>query len=326
MTLAVETIDLVRTFKKKRGEVFTALDRVNLDIRPGEVFGLLGPNGAGKTTLIKILATLLYPTSGQAFVAGQDVIKHADAIRPLINMVSGGESSGYGILNVQENIWMFSQFYGIPGRIAKQRIDEYLRRFEMTEDARTKVNRLSTGMRQKMNIIRGFVTDPQILFLDEPTLGLDVHIAREVRSYIKEWIAEKTGRTILLTTHYMAEAEELCDRIAIIDGGKLVACDTPAVLRGSLGQGGSFTLTLAPAPRDTSLVDNVPGVSEVFLARPVSSEVGELRFFLGDDSNLGQIFAAAAQAGHIVRGFSKHVPDLEDLFIKIVGRRLHEHE
>jgi ABC-2 type transport system ATP-binding protein len=295
-------------------------------VRAGEFFGLLGPNGAGKTTLIKILVTLLYPTAGRALVAGHDVVAGADRVRPLINMVSGGESSGYGILNVRENIWMFSQFYGIPGRIAKARIDGYLERFGLAADAKTKVNRLSTGMRQKMNIIRGFVTDPQILFLDEPTLGLDVHIAREVRAYIREWIAEKPGRTVLLTTHYMAEAEELCDRIAIIDGGRIVACDSPAALRATLGKGGSFAMTLAPAPRDASLVEGFDGVSGAYLARLDGGESGELRFQLNDDARLPDIFAAARGAGFAVREFSKRQPDLEDLFLKVVGRRLHENE
>ncbi|HPQ70730.1 MAG TPA: ABC transporter ATP-binding protein [bacterium] len=326
MNLAVETIDLTRTYKVKRGETLTALDRVNLQIRPGEVFGVLGPNGAGKTTAIKILVTLLYPSSGQALVAGHDVVEHPEKVRPLINMVSGGETSGYGILTVRENIWMFSQFYGLPGAVAKKRIDEYLVRFSLDKNAKTKVHNLSTGMRQKMNIIRGFVTDPQILFLDEPTLGLDVHIAREVRRYIREWIAENNRRTVLLTTHYMAEAEELCDRIAIIDGGRLVACDTPAALRRSLGEGGLFTLILSPEPRDTSLVANIPGVSGAYLLPADEPGSMALRFQLSDDQRLQDIFAVAAEHGYRIKGFSKHEPDLEDLFVKIVGRRLHENE
>ncbi|MDP8224475.1 MAG: ABC transporter ATP-binding protein [Candidatus Lernaella stagnicola] len=326
MTHAIETKDLVRTFKKKKSAVFTAVDKVNLQVAPGEVFGLLGPNGAGKTTLIKILVTLLYPSAGQAFVAGHDVVKDADAVRPLINMVSGGETSGYGILTVRENIWMFSQFYGIPGAVAKKRIDAFLDRFGLTKDAGTKVNRLSTGMRQKMNIIRGFVTDPQILFLDEPTLGLDVHVAREVRKYIREWVAEKAGRTLLLTTHYMAEAEQLCDRVGIIDNGKLVLTGTPAALRKKVGEGGSFILQLTPAVTDTSLVDGIPGVTDAYLKEGPSGESNELRFVLDDDQKLTDIFAAAAARGYHVQSFAKSQPDLEDLFLKVVGRRLHEHE
>ncbi len=193
MAYAVETRDLTRIFtgKKRRrrrktapgnnesdtGPV-TALDRVSVQIREGELFGLLGPNGAGKTTLIKILCTLLLPTSGRAYVAGHDVSKDVFPIRQRINMVSGGETSGYGLLTARENIWMFSQFYGVPSRVAKARIDELMHTFGLWDKRDAKVRMLSSGQRQKMNMIRGFVTDPDILFLDEPTLGLDVNAAR----------------------------------------------------------------------------------------------------------------------------------------------------
>ncbi|HKW43757.1 MAG TPA: ABC transporter ATP-binding protein, partial [Thermoplasmata archaeon] len=219
MLYAVETRDLTRVFagKKKwlrrkssadaeddsRGPV-TALDGVSLGIREGELFGLLGPNGAGKTTLIKILATLLLPTSGQAFVAGHDVTKDPFPIRQRINMVSGGETSGYGLLTARENVWMFSQFYGVPSRVSKARIDELMHVFGLWDKRDAKVRMLSTGQRQKMNMIRGFVTDPDILFLDEPTLGLDVNAARTVRDYVMKWVRTQTGKTVLLTTHYMA--------------------------------------------------------------------------------------------------------------------------
>jgi len=200
---AILTENLGRTFKKKKTQkgafgkrIEDALIDINIEVKPGEIFGFLGPNGAGKTTLIKILTTLLYPSSGRAFVAGYDVAKDTKKVRPLINMVSGGETSGFGILTTYENIWMFSQFYGIASKVAKQRIEYYLERFGLTDDARTKVNKLSTGMRQKMNIIRGLVTDPQILFLDEPTLGLDVHTARQVRSVMVDWINEHPEKTV----------------------------------------------------------------------------------------------------------------------------------
>ncbi|MBC7320730.1 ABC transporter ATP-binding protein, partial [bacterium] len=179
------------------------LDRVNLEVQKGELFGLLGPNGAGKTTLIKILATLLSPTSGRAWVAGVDVVENPVEVRRHINMVTGGETSGYGLLTVEENLWMFSQFYGIPSREARHRIRELLSLVGMADRAKTKVYHLSSGMRQKMNIVRGFLTDPEILFLDEPTLGLDVQTARTIRDFIRQWLKEHPDRTILLTTHYM---------------------------------------------------------------------------------------------------------------------------
>jgi len=177
-----------------------ALHEVDLEIHPGELFGLLGPNGAGKTTLIKILTTLLLPTSGRAWVAGYDVVAQPEAIRRRINMVAGGESCGYGLLTVRENLWMFSQFYGLDDRTARRRIEELLERFGLQDRGDSKMLDLSTGLRQKVSIIRGFLTDPQILFLDEPTLGLDVNAARQIRFFVREWIRERPGRTILLTT------------------------------------------------------------------------------------------------------------------------------
>ncbi len=149
---------------------------------------MLGPNGAGKTTLIKILTTLLAPSTGRAWVAGFDVIQEASKVRPRINMVSGGESSGYGLLTVRENLWMFAQFYGLSSSVANQRIKELLEIVGLSDRINTKSSDLSTGLRQKMNIVRGFLTDPDVLFLDEPTLGLDVGASREVRRFVRKWI------------------------------------------------------------------------------------------------------------------------------------------
>ena len=236
---AIRTENLTRVFKTSaaRGgnasgpREFTALDNVSLEVRPGELFGLLGSNGAGKTTLIKILTTLLAPTSGGAFVDGLDVATQAPALRQRINMVSGGETSGYGVLSVRENLWLFSQLYGVPGKEAVARIDKLLATVGLTEKANTRISHLSTGLRQKMNFCRGFVTNPKILFLDEPTLGLDVTAARTARQFVRGWMDEAPGRTMLLTTHYMMEADELCDRVAVVDRGKLITCDTPDALK-----------------------------------------------------------------------------------------------
>ncbi|MBI5650257.1 MAG: ABC transporter ATP-binding protein [Chloroflexi bacterium] len=235
-TFSIETQNLGRVYKvrdgkKKERKTLVALDNVNLQIERGELFGLLGPNGAGKTTLIKILTTLLAPTNGIARVAGYDVAREPQRVRPRINMVSGGESSGYGLLTVRENLWMFAQFYGIPTKQANQRIAELLAIVGLTDRINTKSSDLSTGLRQKMNIVRGFLTDPQVLFLDEPTLGLDVGASRDVRAFIRSWVTQDKSRTLLLTTHYMVEADELCDRVAIINQGRVLACDTPANLK-----------------------------------------------------------------------------------------------
>jgi len=180
---AIQTEDLGRIYKirgAKKGDAkeLIALKDVNLEVPRGELFGLLGPNGAGKTTLIKILTTLLTPTAGRALIDGLDVVNQHKLVREKINTVSGGESSGYGLLTVRENLWMFAQFYGIDYATTYRRIDELLDVVGLSDRKHTKLSDLSTGLRQKMNIVRGFVTDPQILFLDEPTLGLDVNASR----------------------------------------------------------------------------------------------------------------------------------------------------
>ncbi len=248
---AIETKDLGRIYKirgsKKEKQIrkeLVALEDVNLTVERGELFGLLGPNGAGKTTLIKVLTTLLAPTSGWARVATHDVIQNPQLVRPRINMVSGGESSGYGLLTVRENLWMFSQFYGMPSKEANQRIVDLLKMVGLEDRIHTKSSDLSTGLRQKMNIVRGFLTDPEVLFLDEPTLGLDVGAARDVRKLIRGWLDADKFRTLLLTTHYMVEAEELCDRVAIINKGRVLACDTPANLKHNLQRDAIFEIEI----------------------------------------------------------------------------------
>ncbi len=254
MDFAILTEDLSRVYKIRGGKKdepksLLALDEINMQIRPGELFGLLGPNGAGKTTLIKILTTLLAPTTGKAVVAGYDVVQAPQMVRPRINMVSGGESSGYGLLTVRENLWMFSQFYGMPSRAANQRIKELLEVVGLGDRINTKSSDLSTGLRQKMNIVRGFMTDPEVLFLDEPTLGLDVGAARDVRKFVRQWVDQDPSRTLLLTTHYMVEADELCDRVAIINQGRVLACDTPTNLKHSLQREPIFRLEVSAAER-----------------------------------------------------------------------------
>src|SRR5438093_5211056 len=224
---AVETRALRRTFAAPRnrpGAAVEALAGVDVRIERGEIFGLLGPNGAGKTTFIKILTTLLFPTSGEAWVAGRDAVREPNEVRRRISLVSGGETSGYGILTVRECLWMFSQFYGVPYTVAWTRVDRLIDIVDLREQAHTRLNRLSTGQRQRMNFARGFVSDPEVIFLDEPTLGMDVHAARTLRRFVADWVREEPGRTVLLTTHYMADADELRDRVAIIDRGRVLSC------------------------------------------------------------------------------------------------------
>jgi ABC-2 type transport system ATP-binding protein len=197
--------------------------------------------------VVVALVTLLTPSEGRAWVDGLDVVRDFRALRPRIAMVSGGENSGYGLLTVREQLWMFSQFYGLPSKPVRARIDEYLRRLGLYEERDRAVSALSSGMRQKMNLIRGLITDPRVLFLDEPTVALDVNAARDVRVEVRRWMDENPERTVILTTHYMAEADELCDRIAIIDRGRVIALDTPDGLKGTAMRETTVDITLEEA-------------------------------------------------------------------------------
>ena len=324
---AIETRALRRVYKAKPSPV-TALDGVDLEVQAGEMFGLLGPNGAGKTTLIKILTTLLLPTSGTARVAGFDVVDETARIRRVMNMVSGGEQSGYGILTVREQLWMFSQFYGLGTREGWRRTDELIDLVGLAEQRLQRVSALSTGQRQKLNLARGFINDPWILFLDEPTLGLDVAAARDVRDHFRNWRAAVPGRTALLTTHYMAEADELCDRVAIVDRGRVLALGTPAELKRRVQKESLFRIEVDRLPGGTASLARLPGVLSAVLtaAGPgaVSPDGVLVSLALAEDGALAGVVAALAAAGVRLRGLAKSEPTLEDVFVELVGRGLDE--
>lgn len=306
--------------EKADGKVL-ALDKVSLRVKEGELFGLLGPNGAGKTTLIKILCTLLLPSEGKAWVKGYDVSKDPFPIRRIINVVSGGETSGYGLLTTRENIWMFSQFYGIPSKQAKKRIDELLRRFGLWDKRNAKVRTLSTGERQKSNVVRGFMTDPSIIFLDEPTLGLDVNASRIIRDYIRHWVREERGRTVLLTTHYMAEADELCDRVAIIDKGRIVACDSPKSLKKLVRKSSTFRFEV-DFLRNPETLRGIRGVENFTYKHDGRLNRTNLQFIVRDESCIADIVSEMVRRKSRIHAVEKSEPTLEDVFISLVGRGL----
>lgn len=327
---AVFTENLGRIYKvrgpkrKEDPRELVALEEVNLEIKKGELFGLLGPNGAGKTTLIKILCTLLLPTGGRALVDGLDVAADFKEIRRRISMVSGGETSGYGLLTVEENLWMFARFYGLDSAAALKRINDLLAILGISDRKRTKISDLSTGLRQKMNFVRGFISDPRVVFLDEPTLGLDVAAARDVRHFIKDWMRGRPERTILLTTHYMAEADELCDRLAIIDQGRVLACDTPQNLKKRLQRETVFKLKvgpLGPRPNKEAMLEAVPGVRQAGVVEKNSET--ELSLILESDEVLSGVLAHLSGRGSNLISLEKREPTLEDVFIDLVGRGLH---
>ena len=331
MTRAVEVRRLRRGFVTRTrqgtaGKTLLALDDIDLDVQQGELFGVLGPNGAGKTTLIKILCTLLLPTSGEARVDGIDVRTDPHQVREKINMVSGGEHSGYGILTVREHLWLFSQLYGVPTPEARRRIDDLLSILGLAHAADEKISTLSTGMRQKMNLVRGFVCDPKILFLDEPTLGLDVQVAREVRTVVREWLARSAEKTILLTTHYMAEAEALCDRVAIIDHGRVVACDTPENLKRLLDDETVYQVETDLCLDASDPFAQVSGVRRFGAEHKSGAGVTRFQVIMDRDAEVAGVLNRLEQMGRQVRLVTRTAPSLEDVFLHLVGRRLEDED
>ena len=328
-SLAIETRALRRVYKARPKPV-TALDGIDLEVHQGELFGLLGPNGAGKTTLIKILTTLLLPSSGSARVAGYDVVRDTTRIRRVINMVSGGEQSGYGLLTVREQLWLFSQLYGLEQREGWRRVDELVDLIGLGEQSRQKVSTLSTGQRQKMNFLRGLLNDPWVLFLDEPTVGLDVSAARDVRQHAVAWKEALPGRTVLLTTHYMAEAEQLCERIAIVDRGRILALGTPAELKKLVQRESIFRLQVSHLPDGVGSLARLPGVVSAVPAGEADasgacadgdqSQAVAVKLALAEDAALTGVVASLGERGVHLIGLEKSEPSLEDVFVELVGR------
>lgn len=245
----IEVSDLERVFTTKRGlfkrtvtEV-KALNGVTFCVKKGEIFGLLGPNGAGKTTTIKILSTLLAPTAGTSKVLGYDTFGKEKHIRRRINFIFGGEMGVYRRITARENLIYFANLYQLSTKVRDQRIKELLEMVGLSEAADRKVETFSKGMVQRLQIARGLINDPDIIFLDEPSIGLDPVGATDLRLLIKK--LHQQGKTMILTTHYMYEADELCDRIAIMNKGRIIALDTPANLKKAVmqpGQKGTVSL------------------------------------------------------------------------------------
>lgn len=220
-----ETRSIANLFRPRQS--VPALVGVDLSILDGEIFGLLGVNGAGKTTLTKILATLLEPTSGRAMVGGLDVTRHAAKLKSRVNMVTGGERMLYSRLSGRENLLYFARLYDVPTRMQSERINRLLDLVGLSEAADRRVEQYSKGMKQRLQIARGLINEPEYLFLDEPTLGLDAPIARDIRALIQR----ELEMTVVFTSHYMHEMDELCDRVAVINEGRLLEVGTPAELR-----------------------------------------------------------------------------------------------
>jgi len=236
----------------------------------------------------------------------------------LINLVCGGETPGYGILSVKENLWFFSQLYGLSREFAKDRIAKLVDQLELQDYLNTRMSKLSTGYKQRLNLARGFVNDPAVLFLDEPTLGLDVLSARHLRTLVQDWI--KTGeKTVLLTTHYMAEADQLCDRVGIINRGKILACDTPQRLKTKVAGGATWKIEITPNLSRPESIKSVPGVVGVSETNNIETGVTTLKLVLEDESAMSDLLSKIRENGCKVLNMGKSEPTLEDVYISLVG-------
>lgn len=321
----VETRNLVRIFGKKK-EAVKALDGVSVSIDEGEIFGLLGPNGAGKTTLIKVLTTLLLPTKGEAYVGGYNVVKEPNKVRKIINLVSGGETPGYGILTVKENLWFFSQLYGLPSSVAKEKGKQLMADLDFEKYADTRMAKLSTGYKQRMSLARGLLNDPKILFLDEPTLGLDVLTAKRLRTYVINWAKRDKKGTVLLTTHYMAEADEMCDRVAIINDGRILACDSPQTLKQNLLETPIAKIEVSSVQTDFGFIGKMQGVVGYSEVRNIQTGVTTLKVMVRDEKVFSEIETRLNAEKLKVLSVNETEPTLEDVYIRLVGKGFAEVE
>ncbi len=325
MQPAIETVKLVRVFSSPQGE-FRALDEVSISVPNGIIYGLLGPNGAGKTTLIRILATLLLPTSGDAYVGGFHVVKEASKVREIINLVSGGERPGYGILSVRENLMYYGQVYGLTWSETKRKIEELDSLLDLSDFLDKRLNRISTGMMQKYALARGLINDPEILFLDEPTLGLDVNNARVIRRIIKSLVEKGDIKTILLTSHYMAEVEELCDYISIIDRGRIIAHGTPDELRKMVEKEIIYDVDIRL--RDVDRINFLKRLDSVIghtvKTRQLTGEA-RIRIILSSE-DIGRIIRRFEDEGVHVLRVTRSEASLEDVFLKLVGKGIGDEE
>jgi len=313
----ISTHELTKVYPGRRRAPDTpAVDGLSLSIPAGQVTGLLGLNGAGKTTTIRILATLLRPTSGHATVDGLDVVSQAREVRRRINLIAGGERMVYARLTGRENLWYFGQLYDVPRAVLRQRIDDLLDLVGLSHAAGTMVERYSRGMRQRLSIARGLINEPAYLLLDEPTLGLDAPIARDLRAVVAG-LAER-GVGVLLTSHYLAEVEQLCRSVYVIAAGRLVATGSPADLKVLTERRHTVEVTVAAAdPVVSAAVARLAGSAGAELSEEVDSDDRPRYTLRHRDDLAGALATTVVQAGGAIVRLEVAEPSLEDAIIAL---------
>jgi len=318
---AIEVSNLQRDFQttigvfKRKKKTVKAVQDISFEIADGELFGLLGPNGAGKTTSVKMLTTLLIPTGGTARILGLDIIKDADQVRPRIGFIFGGERGLYWRLNATDNLRYFASLYYIDPAVSKKRIPYLLEMVGLKDRADEKVEGYSRGMRQRLHIARALLHDPEVLFLDEPTMGLDPVGARELRQTVRNLQSEK--KTILLTTHYMFEADALCQRVAVINKGEIVAMDTPAKIKDTVNDLSVVEIEVFGIPQET--FEKIKTLPVVESASVEDRDQRQLLLVHTSTSAEAIPLLIAELQGLKMGKVTAREPTLEDAYVRLVG-------
>lgn len=331
----IETIDLTKIFNIGRKRVLSrqsyaaiqsvkALDHVNLEVQQGELFGLLGPNGAGKTTLIKVLSTLLIPDEGTARVNGFDIMKDPSSVRNSIGtLFSVGDKSFFWRLNGRRNLEFYASMYNVPRNKRRERIQQVLEIVGLSQESSLVYQRYSLGMKRKLMFARTLLSDPPILFLDEPTANLDPISARSMRSYIKSKLNRELGRTIIFTTHNLEEASELCDRICVLHKGHVLVCDKPDAIKGIIKERRSFEITVKNVTASRieqlkQLITEAANITCEIDRNNCDRHVVQLR--VDDLDSLRAIFGFLSQDAFEIVDLSYKRPTLEEAFIYLIQK------
>jgi ABC-2 type transport system ATP-binding protein len=303
---------------KKYGD-FKAVDDISFDIHEGEIFSLLGPNGAGKTTTISMLSTLYTPTSGDATIGGHSVIKAPMAVRGIIGVVPQ-ELALYDDLTARENLIFWGKMYGLTGKALKARVDEVLEQIGLTDKAKMRVKTYSGGMKRRVNIGVGLLHKPRLLFMDEPTVGIDPQSRRAILDSVKD--LNKQGMTVLYTTHYMEEAQELSDRVGIIDHGKLIAIGTQAELTRQVGEMDTLRLHVSETDPVETLVKALQTMPGIKKADQIDHTIDVIT--ASAEEILAPVIIKANEIGVKIRSVDIQEPDLETVFLHLTGRALRD--
>jgi ABC-2 type transport system ATP-binding protein len=311
----IEVSHLTKTFNK-----FTAVDDISFDVKKGEIFGLLGPNGAGKSTTLRMLSTLSRPTKGTATIGGYDTVKNDTDVRKLIGIVSE-KMIIYNRLTAKENLWFFGSLFNIPKGTLTKRIDDLLELVQLTKWKNAQVGTFSTGMRQRMNVVRALLNMPQVLFLDEPTLGLDPQSSVEIRDFIKK-LNQENGTTVIITTHMMVDADLLCDRIAIVDHGKIIALDTSTNLKKIISGADTMIIKLEIANLTPDLISSIKALK---CADAVTQENStRLHLIVHGEEAFDSIIDAVREKNGKITSMENLQPTLEDVFLHITGHEVRD--